>query len=102
MGDRARQISMERDGSGVERQHELLTNIRGKVHVTRCTCHVTQRKLFCSDLIATDEEKDAFDAEWEAQARGFGLPSRSTPSSSAPPRTQRSQQRQIGNGGSGR
>lgn len=76
MGDRARQISMERDSSGVERQHELLTNIR-------------------------DEEKDAFDAEWEAQARGFGLPSRSTPSSSAHPRIQRSHQKQIGNGGAG-
>ena len=42
MGDRARQISMERDGSGVERQHELLTNIRGKQHVTRHASRVTR------------------------------------------------------------
>jgi hypothetical protein len=35
MGDRARQICLERDSSGIERQHELLTNIRGKT--ARCT-----------------------------------------------------------------
>jgi hypothetical protein len=92
---------MERDSSGVERQHELLTNIRGKSHFACCLRHAMQGRFLT--LSAADEEKDAFDAEWEAQARGIGIGGARASSfaSSSAPRTQRTQQRQIGYGGMG-
>jgi hypothetical protein len=58
-------------------------------------------------LSSADEEKDAFDAEWQAQARGLGIGPRSSSfassssSSSSAPRSLRPQHRQIGNGGNG-